>query len=298
MSDASTSEMHGLLVVDKPAGWTSHDVVAKVRRLTGVRRVGHAGTLDPAATGVLPLGVGQGTRVLDYLAGADKSYRGTLRLGRTTDTDDAEGVTLEERDWSRISPEDVRAALGHFTGEISQVPPAYSAIKRGGVPLHRLARAGAPVRPEPRRVRIDRIDVLDVRLPDVTFEVECSKGTYIRSLARDVGEALGCGAHLVALRRLRTGPFTLTDAHTLEEISVTAESEGLPAMLLPLDTPLLGAPAMIVGAEDETRILTGRSVAAGRRDPGVLARAYAADGAFLAVVRAAASGWIPEKVFG
>ncbi len=300
--------LDGLIVVDKPVGWTSHDVVAKLRRLTGERRIGHAGTLDPTATGVLPLGIGQGTRVIEYLLDDDKAYRATVRLGSTTDTDDAEGTVVRTGDWRSVTEEQVRAALGVFVGTIAQVPPAYSAIKRGGVPLHRLARAGEAVRPEPRRVTIYRIDVLAIALPDVTFEVVCSKGTYVRSLARDLGEALGCGGHLATLRRLRAGPFTLADAHTLGEIEDATASGGLPALLLPLDRPLLHTPALILDRRQESLLLTGRPLrhvgapatpprgstadVAARR-----ARAYGDDGAFVAVARHDGTAWVPEKVF-
>ena len=296
----SAIPLDGLLVVDKPAGWTSHDVVAKARRITGVRRVGHAGTLDPAATGVLPLGIGQGTRVLEYLSGADKAYRATVRLGLTTDTDDAEGAPLESGDWHAVTEEQVRAALAQFVGEIEQVPPAYSAIKQAGVPLHRLARAGRAVRPPPRRVTIERITLLELALPDVSIEVECSKGPYIRSLARDLGVLLGCGAHLTALRRLRTGPFTLDGALSLDDIAAAAASGGLPALIVPPDVALLSAPVLVVGHADELRLLTGRSITRGAPSysTDTRARAYAADGTFLAIVRAAAPDeWAPDKVF-
>jgi tRNA pseudouridine55 synthase len=289
----------GLLVIDKPAGWTSHDVVARVRRLTGVRRVGHAGTLDPAATGVLPLGIGQGTRVLEYLSDAGKSYRAVVRLGATTDTDDAEGTPLLERDWRHVTAASVRETLAGFVGAIEQVPPAYSAIKRGGVPLYRLARSGADVRPAARRVRIDRIDVLDVSLPDVTLQIDCSKGTYIRSLARDAGETLGCGGHLVALRRLRSGPLSLVDAHRLEDVAAAAAAGALEELLLPPDVALLTSAAIVVGADAERRLLTGQELDGhGDPDDNLPVRAYAADGAFLAVVQATAHGtWKPYKVF-
>ena len=292
--------LDGLLVVDKPAGWTSHDIVAKVRRISAVRRIGHAGTLDPAATGVLPLGIGQGARVLEYVSGADKAYRATVRLGLTTDTDDADGAPLESGDWQTVTEEQVRAALQRFVGEIEQIPPAYSAIKQAGVPLHRLARAGRDVSPPPRRVTVERITLLTLALPDVTIDVDCSKGTYIRSLARDLGSQLGCGAHLAALRRLRTGPFTLDDAHSLDEIAVAAASGGLPALILPPDVALLSAPALVVDAGDEMRLLTGRGIALGAPSypPDTRARAYALDGTFLAIVRPAGpGGWAPDKVF-
>lgn len=291
--------MDGLLVIDKPAGWTSHDVVARVRRITGVRRVGHAGTLDPAATGVLPLGIGRGTRVLEYLGDADKSYIGTLRLGLTTTTDDAEGEPIQTRDWRGITEADVRAVLSRFVGDIAQVPPTFSAIKRAGVPLYRLARKGIAVRPEPRQVRIDRIDGLQIALPDLTIAVTCSKGTYIRSLARDIGEALGCGAHLTALRRTRHGPFTLAEALSLEALAPLAERGELAARLLPPDLTLLSAPVLIVGTASERRLLTGRSIRGERgAASGPRARVYAADGAFVAIARPDGhGGWLPDKVF-
>lgn len=292
--------MNGLLVIDKPEGWTSHDVVAKVRRLTGVRGVGHAGTLDPAATGVLPLGIGQGTRVLEYLGDADKSYRGVVRLGLTTTTDDAEGEPLKERDWRSVTEEQVRSALGSFLGYVEQIPPRYSAIKRGGVPLHRLARAGVEVERQPRRVRIDRIEVLRLALPDLEIEVDCGKGTYIRSLARDLGEVLGCGAHLAGLRRTHHGGFTLAEAATIPDLEEAARQNRLEAMLLAPDLALRHAPAMVVNEAHERLLITGRVIDAGEgaAPPGQVARVYAVDGAFLAVAQADGAGhWRPRKVF-
>jgi tRNA pseudouridine55 synthase len=288
----------GLLVIDKPAGWTSHDVVAKVRRITGVRRVGHAGTLDPAATGVLPLGIGQGTRMLAYLGDADKSYTGIVRLGLTTTTDDATGEPEQERDWHGITEADIRRVLALFLGEIAQIPPAFSAIKRGGVPLYKLARAGIEVERAARRVRIDRLALLRVTMPDIAIAVECSKGTYIRSLARDIGEALGCGAHLSALRRTRHGPFTLAEATTLEALARAAEFGALPGLLLPADHALRQAPALVLGPANEQLLLTGRAVSSGaKNEAGQRARVYGADGSFLAVARADGQGhWLPEKV--
>ncbi len=296
--DGDDLPLHGLLVVDKPVGWTSHDVVAKVRRITGVRRVGHAGTLDPAATGVLPVGVGQGTRVLEYLSATDKAYRATIRVGARTDTDDADGTVIEQRDWHGVTPADVRQALSRFVGLIDQVPPAYSAIKQHGVALHRLARRGVEVTPATRQVTIWRIDILDLTLPDVTIEVTCSKGTYVRSLARDLGDVLGCGAHLAALRRLRTGIFAESDAHTLEHLAAIAEAGGLPALLFAPDVALLAFPAIIVGAAGEDDVVNGRLLASvAPPPPAMLARVYGDDGAFLATVSGAAGGWQPEKVF-
>lgn len=291
--------LHGFLVIDKPEGWTSHDVVARLRRLTGLRRVGHAGTLDPMATGVLPVALGQATKLLEYLSEADKVYRATVRLGLTTDTDDATGTPLVERPWQHLTEEAVRRALAEFVGTLEQVPPVYSAIKRGGVPLYRLARRGQPVTAPPRTVTIYRIDLCSVALPDVTIEVTCSKGTYIRSLARDLGERLGSGGHLRALRRLRTGPFGLHAAHTLDEVAQAAETGALPALVLPPDAVLLTAPALVLGPHAERRLMTGQALDIPATHPtGTVGRAYGADGALLGVVRVVEGGWHPHKLLG
>jgi tRNA pseudouridine55 synthase len=291
--------LHGFLVIDKPEGWTSHDVVARIRRLTGLRRVGHAGTLDPLATGVLPLALGQATKLLEYLSEANKGYRATVRLGLTTDTDDATGTPLAERPWQHLTEEAVRRALAEFVGTLQQVPPAYSAVKQGGVPLYRLARRGRSVTPPARTVTIHRIDVLAVALPDVTIEVTCSKGTYIRSLARDLGERLGTGGHLRALRRLWTGPFDLRVAHTLDEVAQAAETGALPALLLPPDAVLPTAPALVLGPRGERRLVTGQSLGVPATHPaGTVGRAYGGDGAVLGVVRVVDGQWRPHKVLG
>lgn len=209
--------MNGLVVVDKPAGLTSHDVVSRVRRLAGTRKVGHAGTLDPMATGVLVLGVGRATRLLGHLTLTDKTYDATVRLGVTTNTDDAEGEVTGTRPAGDLTEDDVRSAVRQFEGDIEQVPSTVSAIKVGGKRAYQLAREGAEVELQARRVRIDAIeagefrhdgDVLDFRL-----RVACSSGTYIRAIARDLGAALGVGGHLTTLRRTSVGPFTLSEAN-------------------------------------------------------------------------------------
>ena len=201
--------MHGLLLIDKPSGLSSHDVVRQVRRLFKTRKVGHAGTLDPLATGVLPVAIGEGTKLLQFLLAEEKAYRATMRLGITTDTLDAEGTVLTHGEIPRDVESFLPGLLKSFTGEIEQIPPMYSALKRNGVPLYKLARAGQIVEREARRVTIQRLELLDVQLPDVTIEVECTKGTYIRTLCADIGGALGCGAHVIALRRLRTGQYPI-----------------------------------------------------------------------------------------
>lgn len=219
-----TQAASGLLVVDKPAGLTSHAVVARVRRLVGIRRVGHAGTLDPMATGVLVLGVGRGTRLLHYLAGVDKEYEATVRLGAATTTDDAEGEVLRTADAGSVTEQDVAAAVETFVGEIEQVPSAVSAIKVHGRRAYDRVRAGEDVSLAPRHVTVSCFDVRDVRRTDdrvdVDVRVACSSGTYVRALARDLGETLGVGGHLTALRRTRVGCFALGAATPLDDLVV------------------------------------------------------------------------------
>jgi tRNA pseudouridine55 synthase len=215
----------GLVVVDKPAGMTSHDVVARVRRLAGTRKVGHAGTLDPMATGVLLVGVNRATRLLGHLMLTEKAYDAVVRLGVATTTDDAEGEALATADASGLTDETVRRALGGFVGSIEQVPSAVSAIKVGGERAYARVRAGEQVDLPARPVTIHALEVGSVRrqgeVVDVAISVRCSSGTYIRAIARDLGAALGVGGHLTALRRTAVGPFTLADAHTLDELAQT-----------------------------------------------------------------------------
>ena len=290
----------GLLIVDKPPGWTSHDVVARMRRLTGVRRIGHAGTLDPLATGVLPLGIGQGTRVLEYVSDARKTYIATARLGITTDTYDADGAVLETRDCSAATAEQVRTALAGFVGEIEQRPPVFSAIKQGGVPLHRLARAGRAVEAPTRNVTIFAIEDVVVDVPLVRFTVRCSKGTYVRSLAHDLGERLGCGGHLAALHRTETGEFTLDQAVTLERWEAALADGSWPVHVLPLDSPLLHNPAVILAGDSAARLADGvPPPTPPALPPGRSVRAYGPDGLLLGLLGpgGAQAGWRVEKVF-
>ena len=231
------SRLDGLLLVDKPAGCTSHDVVARTRRLAGTRRVGHAGTLDPMATGLLVLGLNRATRLLTYVVGADKTYTATVRLGATTVTDDAEGEVTGTADASGVSDDDVRAAVRALTGDLQQVPSAVSAIKVGGRRSYARVRAGEQVELAARPVTVHRFDVLALRRVgepgsaalDVDVELDVSSGTYVRALARDVGAALGVGGHLTALRRTRVGPYTVEQARTLEQLA-QQPAEGLPVL--------------------------------------------------------------------
>ncbi|PIB78898.1 tRNA pseudouridine(55) synthase TruB [Mycobacterium celatum] len=272
----------GLVIVDKPAGMTSHDVVGRCRRIFATRRVGHAGTLDPMATGVLVIGVERATKILGLLSGASKSYAATIRLGQSTSTDDAEGEVLQEVSAARLTDEAIDAAMAGLRGDIMQVPSAVSAVKVGGQRAYRLAREGQTVELAARPVRIDRFDLLAARrhdrLVDLDVEVDCSSGTYIRALARDLGDALGVGAHLTALRRTRVGRFGLEQARTLEEL---AEQ---PRLSLDLDEACLQLfPRRQLTAEEDEAAANGRALAPAGLD-GVYA-ACAADGRVIALLR-------------
>ncbi len=210
--------INGVLLVDKPMGCTSHDVVRKVRRAFGTRKVGHTGTLDPMATGVLPIALGEATRLVQYIMEGQKLYRATLRLGQVTDTQDAEGQILEESEVEDALADRVAMELQGFMGEIEQLPPMYSALKKDGVPLYKLARAGKEVERSLRPITIYKISLIRVELPFVEFEVACSKGTYVRTLCHDLGERLGCGAHMTALRRLRTEPYHIDQCQSLAAV--------------------------------------------------------------------------------
>lgn len=218
--------MNGLLVIDKPGGMTSHDVVNRLRKITGERTIGHLGTLDPMATGVLPLLVGKYTRLAQYFSAAEKSYTGTIRLGFATDTYDAEGEPAGPDSWpnsaGRVTLEEVRAVAASFLGESDQMPPPFSAKKIAGTPAYKLARAGKPVELKPAPVRIDAFEIVALEGAEASFSIEISSGGYVRSVAHHIGQQLGCGAHLSSLRRTRAGAFTLDAAHTLPQLEPLA----------------------------------------------------------------------------
>ncbi|HET6615025.1 MAG TPA: tRNA pseudouridine(55) synthase TruB [Dehalococcoidia bacterium] len=289
----------GFIVIDKPAGVTSFAMVSLMRRLTGVRRIGHAGTLDPLATGVLPVAIGVATRFIEYLDDEAKTYVATVRFGITTDTYDADGEVTARADASKLTREAVEAAFARFVGEIEQTPPAYSAIKVAGKPLYRYAREGAEVAISPRRVRIDAIRLLsfDAERAEATIEVDCGKGTYIRSLAHDAGQALGCGAHLTALRRTRSGGFGIEEAHTRDAIARAAAEETLDELLLAPDRAVERRPAAIFADARSRDVLSGRDLRIERASEADLCRAYSVEGAFLGLLRNLGEGsWHPEKV--
>lgn len=282
----------GLLVVDKPAGWTSHDVVARARRLCGTRRVGHAGTLDPMATGVLVLGVGRATRLLTFLVGCHKAYAATVRLGQSTVTDDAEGDVTSSAPADGVSEEDLRRAVAGLTGDIEQVPSAVSAVKVGGRRSYARVRAGEGVDLPARPVTVSRFEVLHVRraeaggtpVLDLDVEVEVSSGTYVRALARDLGAALGVGGHLTALRRTRVGAYTLQHAQPLASLEEAAAA-GRPLPLLPLAEAARAAFAVRqLSAAEASAVGHGQRIdseVVGRRDP---VAALAPDGRLVAML--------------
>jgi len=282
----------GMVVVDKPAGLTSHDVVARLRRISGQRRVGHAGTLDPLATGVLLVCLGRATRLIEYLVEQPKTYETRIRLGQTTDSYDADGSVMDDRPVTADQAA-IAAALAPFRGPIAQIPPMYSAIKRDGQPLYKLARQGKVVAREPRQVTIYELTLLGWENPFLDLRIVSSAGTYIRSLAHDLGQALGCGGHVTALRRTAIGRFTAADAFSLAAL----EQEAWPAALLPTDTVVAHLPRVDLSAAAAADIALGRRV---QRAPGAappLVRAYDDEGQFIAILKPAADDWQAHKVF-
>ncbi|MEI6046832.1 MAG: tRNA pseudouridine(55) synthase TruB [Chloroflexota bacterium] len=307
--------INGILNLYKPVGLTSHDVVAKVRRSLREKRVGHAGTLDPAAEGVLPVCVGQATRVVEYLSDARKIYCAEIRLGITTDTYDREGMVTRVSEVPNFSLEELEQAVARFRGPIEQVPPLYSAIKVGGQPLYKMARAGKgdQVELKPRPVEIFTLEITALALPFLKLWVECSKGTYIRSLAFDLGTTLGCGAYMQHLVRLQSGPFQIKDTLTLEELQQAAKegTEALEEYLYPLDTVLTEWPAWIVNDATAERIRQGRDISPAQEGISggwqlnkqvggyekTVRRVYTAGGELLALMERVGEGWHPAKVF-
>jgi tRNA pseudouridine55 synthase len=285
--------LDGVLLLDKSLGLSSNHALQAARRLYNAEKAGHTGTLDPLATGLLPLCFGEATKFSGELLNADKRYVATVQLGVTTDTADAEGAVLERRPVT-VDRSDVKAAMAHFVGEIDQVPPMYSALKRDGKPLYEYARAGIEVERTSRRVSIHELRLLDSDHDLVdgrfVFEVRCSKGTYVRTLAADIGDRLGCGAHLAALRRTGIGALDVAQAHSL------ATLEGLPAeardaLLLPPDSLLASLAEARLDAADAARLRHGQAVRwAG--EEGTRLRVYDAEHGFIGVCRQVADGWL------
>ena len=256
--------MDGFLVIDKAVDMTSHDVVAIIRRTLGQKKVGHTGTLDPFATGVLPLALGEGTKAIPFLDESRKEYRAVMRLGEATDTQDLTGRVISRNDWQQIDPAGIQAVAGQFIGTIPQLPPMFSALKRNGVPLYKLARQGVDVERKPRDVEIVSLDVERIDLPDVTFNVVCSRGTYVRTLAADIGQRLGCGAHLRELRRIRSGPFVITDAVTIAQVAEAAAGNKLEQLVVSPLAALGHLPELQLTARGEAKV--GHGIVPGTDD--------------------------------
>jgi tRNA pseudouridine55 synthase len=284
----------GLVIVDKPADWTSHDVVARMRRIAGTRRVGHAGTLDPMATGVLVIGVEKATRLLGHLALTEKIYAATIRLGVTTNTDDAEGEITATAGAAGVTPAEIHKGVAALTGQILQVPPQVSAIKVDGRRAYRLARAGQDVELKARPITVRTFDVLDIRaegdVVDVDAVITCSSGTYIRALARDLGAGLGVGGHLTRLRRTRVGPYDLTLARTLDELATEC-------VILPIGEAVAAAfPRRDVTAEEARTVRHGGPLPAAGLGPGPVG-VFAPGGELLALVEEQGRTARPLAVF-
>ncbi len=301
------NDINGFLNLNKPLGKSSFALVSLVRRLTGVRRVGHGGTLDPAAGGVLPLCLGQATRLSDRLLTERKGYSSRVMLGVTTDTYDADGTVVQQRDPSGVTRGQVEEAVGGFRGRIQQVPPMYSALKHKGKLLYELARTGIEVERKPRAVDIYSLEIGGWEPPFFNLEVECGRGTYIRSLAHDLGEALGCGAHLHGLVRTMVGPFRLEDALSVEALFDSVHGGYWEQHLYPMDCVVPGLSAAILDLDSERVVQQGQFMpheapawaSARNPSPGELCRAYTSDGDLLAlmVYEAEREGWKPSKVF-
>ncbi len=306
----------GILNINKPWGKTSFSLVAMVKRLSGERRVGHAGTLDPMATGVLPIGLGQGTRVIEFLTEATKVYRAEIELGVATDTYDASGQIIQRGDYSAISRDQLELALTPFCGTIRQTPPMYSAVKYQGKPLYKLARAGITIERKSRLAKIHKLELVGWQPPVATIEVACGKGTYIRSLAHDLGQALGCGAYLKSLLRLRYGLFDIKESVSMPQLEDAFRYGYWQHFVYPIDSVLWHWAAMVVSDDAGQRIRNGRPLVFGSGDESEggdypeeciparpssesHCRAYALDGCFLGVLRfnAERRHWQPEKVF-
>ncbi len=274
--------MNGILLVDKPQDWTSHDVVAKLRGVLHERRIGHSGTLDPLATGLLVVFAGRATRAVEFAEADSKEYIAGLRLGLSTDTQDITGNITARSD--RLPDESaVREAIGHFIGDIEQIPPMYSAIKIGGKKLYELARKGQSVERQPRKIRVSSIEIEGRCGEEYLLRISCSKGTYVRTLCSDIGDALGCGACMSSLRRTRAGLFSLDDAHSLEDIELAAQEGRLSGVLLPVDALFAEHRELVVGQNASKRLKTGNIIKISAEDGDY--RVYSDGGEFLLLGR-------------
>lgn len=288
----------GVLVVDKPIGLTSHDVVQIIRRGTGIRRAGHTGTLDPRASGVLVVLIGPAVRLSEYVAASDKRYQATIRLGSSTDTYDSEGSVTETKAWENITEEEFNRVLQKFVGEIEQVPPPYSAVKVKGKKAYDLAREGEEVELTPRIIQVYHLEVLEWAPPEVVIDVYCSSGTYVRSLANDLGKELGCGAHLIGLRRTKSGKFTLRDAIPLRKLQEAFETGTWYRYLIPAAEALAEWPMVELDADQVELVRHGHRIPGEPNEKG-WARGVSQQGDLVALLEydPETREWQPRKVF-
>ncbi len=289
--------MNGVINIHKPKGFTSHDVVARLRRILSMKKIGHTGTLDPDATGVLPICVGRATKVADMLTATGKEYIAKVQLGAETDTQDASGTVLRRAEVT-VSEEDIRAAAERFEGDILQIPPMYSAIKQNGKKLYELARAGQTVERKPRPVTIEKIEILEINLKEnwFTMRVACSKGTYIRTLCQDMGETLGCFGHMAELCRTKSGRFSLDRAVTLEDVESLME-QGDTSFLTPTDQVFQELPVLTLSKRKAELVKNGVRVSTPGMEENVTYRVYDEMGNFLTISRAEAGVLVIEKTF-
>ena len=289
--------LHGYLLIDKPVGWTSHDVVAYVRRLTGERAVGHAGTLDPVATGLLPVAVGMATRTLEFLSESAKTYLAEVTFGVRTDSYDIDGTVVASERVVAIDRDALESALEGLRGEQHQLPPMHSAVKIGGKRLYEFARRGEVIEREPRVITIHDIALFAWQSPVATMCVDCSKGTYIRSIANDLGQRFGCGAYLSNLVRLRTGPFLLDDAWTLTELAQIDLEAEWPSVAVHPDSAMAARGAVVIDASGAANWIKGKALPAPSGDPESV-RVYDEQGRWLGIARRSSDGhaWQPHKV--
>ncbi len=290
--------MNGIVLINKPLGKTSHDMVYFVRRLTGIKKVGHTGTLDPDATGVLPVCIGKATKVCDMLTASDKRYTATLVLGKTTDTQDESGKILSECEVN-VTAGDINRIIENFIGEIEQIPPMFSAIKKDGKKLYELARQGITIEREPRKISIYSIDVLNIDLVNntVNIDVHCSKGTYIRTLCEDIGNALGCGAYMKTLQRTMSGGFSISDCHTIEELAEINENGTLSEVIIPTEQVFSDYDEVILDSRLASMLKNGIKIRKQGLVTDALYRVYDEDRNFLSVSRYNGSELVLEKSF-
>ena len=299
----TTPIITGLLNINKPIGITSMDVVREIKKSTGIKKVGHGGTLDPMASGVIPIAIGTSTRLLEYILNGDKSYIATIELGRRTDTYDSEGKTVEKSDPQGISIDDIVKVLSKFNGEMTQIPPMHSALKVQGKRLYELARSGTVIERPPRNVTIYEVSLEEFNTPNIVVGVRCSKGFYVRTFADDIGHLLGCGAFLSSLKRVSSGPFKIEDAMTLDQTISMISDGNLQELILDPGSCINGAQRIQLNEETETMVKHGRAIGSINESFPItdssLAVAYDNQSRFVAVLRfnEKLQEWHPEKVF-